>query len=299
MKKRLMTVFLALCTLVLCTGCSKNTETPGKHSTSEKKNEITVAGSTAFEPLVKSAVRSYAQFNPSVKVNVRGGGSQAGLNQVDQGKVEIGTSDYFAAQQNIVNRDHLSDYRIAVVGIAVVANRKQKVDNLSSAQLKDIFSGKITNWKQVGGRNQKIDIVSRSDGSGSRKAFELNIMGKTPIAAAEELSSNSHVEQYVARHPGSIGYLAFPYLKNGGRKLKRIKVDNVAPTAEHVKNNSWRIWAYEHMYTRGMSRGEASKFITYMLGDDVQDGMVQKAGYISIHDMEVQKDEHGAMVKTQ
>ena len=192
MKKRLMTVFLAICTLLACAGCAKNADSKiqTKSSTSAKKAEITVAGSTAFEPLVKQAVKSYAQFNPSVKVNVLGGGSQAGLNQVDQGKVEIGTSDFFAAQQNIVNRDHLSDYKVAVVGIAVVANQKLKVNNLSASQLKDIFSGKITNWKQVGGKNQKITIVSRADGSGSRKAFELNVMGKTPIAAAEELSSN-------------------------------------------------------------------------------------------------------------
>ena len=107
MKKRLMTVFLAICTLLACAGCAKNADSKiqTKSSTSAKKAEITVAGSTACEPLVKQAVKSYAQFNPSVKVNVLGGGSQAGLNQVDQGKVEIGTSDFFAAQQNIVNRD--------------------------------------------------------------------------------------------------------------------------------------------------------------------------------------------------
>lgn len=224
MKKRLMTVFLAICTLLACAGCAKNADSKiqTKSSTSAKKAEITVAGSTAFEPLVKQAVKSYAQFNPSVKVNVLGGGSQAGLNQVDQGKVEIGTSDFFAAQQNIVNRDHLSDYKVAVVGIAVVANQKLKVNNLSASQLKDIFSGKITNWKQVGGKNQKITIVSRADGSGSRKAFELNVMGKTPIAAAEELSSNKHLEEYVAKTPGAIGYLAFPYLKDSKPKLKKI-----------------------------------------------------------------------------
>ena len=96
MKKRLMTVFLAICTLLACAGCAKNADSKiqTKSSTSAKKAEITVAGSTAFEPLVKQAVKSYAQFNPSVKVNVLGGGSQAGLNQVDQGKVEIGTSDF-------------------------------------------------------------------------------------------------------------------------------------------------------------------------------------------------------------
>ena len=93
MKKRLMTVFLAICMLLACAGCAKNADSKiqTKSSTSAKKAEITVAGSTAFEPLVKQAVKSYAQFNPSVKVNVLGGGSQAGLNQVDQGKVEIGT----------------------------------------------------------------------------------------------------------------------------------------------------------------------------------------------------------------
>lgn len=85
MKKRLMTVFLAICTLLACAGCAKNADSKiqTKSSTSAKKAKITVAGSTAFEPLVKQAVKSYAQFNPSVKVNVLGGGSQAGLNQVD------------------------------------------------------------------------------------------------------------------------------------------------------------------------------------------------------------------------
>ena len=233
MKKRLMTVFLAICMLLACAGCAKNADSKiqTKSSTSAKKAEITVAGSTAFEPLVKQAVKSYAQFNPSVKVNVLGGGSQAGLNQVDQGKVEIGTSDFFAAQQNIVNRDHLSDYKVAVVGIAVVANQKLKVNNLSASQLKDIFSGKITNWKQVGGKNQKITIVSRADGSGSRKAFELNVMGKTPIAAAEELSSNKHLEEYVAKTPGAIGY-------QNSRKSKSTTLRRLRNTSRTIRGKS-------------------------------------------------------------
>lgn len=154
-------------------------------------------------------------------------------------------------------------------------------------QLREIFTGKITNWKQVGGKNQKITVVNRAQGSGTRATFESAVLDGKQAVKSQEQDSNGTVQKIVASTPGAISYLAFSYVNT---KIKALSVDNVEPKDKNVENNSWKIWSYEHMYTQKDPKKITVNFIKYMKSNKVQNGLLKKLGYISISNMKVQKD---------
>lgn len=268
-------------TLVGCGSQSKN----GQSSGDNKK--ITAVGSTALQPLAEKAGSQFQAKNNGVSINVQGGGSGTGLSQVQDKAVQIGNSDIFAAQQPGLDSQKLVDHKVAVVGMTPVINKNIGISNLSMGQLKDIFTGKITNWKEVGGKNQKIVVVNRAKGSGTRKTFESAVLGKAEAVKSQEQDSNGTVQKVVSTTPGAISYLAFSYVNN---KVNSISIDNVKPTADNVKNNNWKIWSYEHMYTNGKATGTTNKYLDFMVSNEIQHKLIEKLGYISIHDMKFEKD---------
>ncbi|WP_283679581.1 phosphate ABC transporter substrate-binding protein PstS family protein [Lentilactobacillus sp. Marseille-Q4993] len=272
---------------LLLAGCG-NSNAAKKTDNSQNQPKVTAVGSTALQPLVEQAASDFQSANKGTNVSVQGGGSGTGLSQVATGAVTIGNSDIFAEQQPGIKASKLVDHKVAVVGMAPVVNKSAGVKNLSMAQLKGIFTGKYKNWKQVGGANQKITVVNRAQGSGTRATFEGAVLEGAKAVKSQEQDSNGTVQKIVSSTPGTISYLAFSYIN---KKLQPVSINNVKPEDSNVVNNKWKIWSYEHMYTlKGKSNKTADKFFKYMLSDDVQNGLVQKLGYISIHDMKVQKN---------
>lgn len=293
MKKR--NIFSTLLMLgavgAVLTGCGSNSASSnGSSSASDHAGKITAVGSTALQPLVEKASGQFQNDNKKINITVQGGGSGTGLSQVQDGAVAIGNSDIFAESKPGIDSSKLVDHKVAVVGMAPVVNKDAGVDNITMAQLKDIFTGKVTNWKEVGGKDEKITVVNRAEGSGTRATFEDAVLSGAKAVKSQEQDSNGTVQKIVSSTPGAISYLAFSYLNDS---VKPLSIDKVKPTDANVENNKWKIWSYEHMYTKGKAKTATADFLKYMNSKDVQDSLVKKMGYISIHNMKVQKDAKG------
>ena len=284
LKFKIATVFGLLAVLIGLTGCANH-----------NSNKVTVVGSSAMQLLAEQAGNDYRLSHPDSNIVVQGGGSGTGLSQVQAGAVEIGTSDVFAETQKGIDAKKLQNHLVAVVGIVPIVNKSAGVSNLSKQQLSDIFTGKITNWKQVGGKNQNITVINRSKGSGTRGTFEgLILNGKKPIQAQEQ-DSNGTVRKIVSSTPGTISYISFPYAND--ENIQKLSIDGIKPTNQNVETNRWQLWSYEHMYTKGKPNKNVQKFIDYMLGSKVQNDLIPKLGYISINKMQVKRDSNNHVVQ--
>lgn len=288
--KKLAVVAACLSLLVVASGCTGNSpdkaqETGDKKATAS--GPITAVGSTALQPLVEQAANQFMSKNSGAQITVQGGGSGTGLTQVSSGAAQIGNSDIFAEQKSGIDASALTDHKVAVVGFAAVVNPSITVDNLTKQQLIDIFTGKITNWKDVGGQDQKIVVVNRAKGSGTRTAFKAYALDNQEEVEGMEQDSSGTVKKIVKETPGAISYLALSYIDNN---LKALKLDGVEATVENITSGKYPVWSYEHMYTKGAPEGAVKTFLDYMLSDEVQTTLVPKLGYIPVKDMKVSKE---------
>nr|WP_206172072.1 phosphate ABC transporter substrate-binding protein PstS family protein [Vagococcus fluvialis] len=251
---------------------------------------INAVGSSAMQPLVEAAGEQYSSTNVGKFINVQGGGSGTGLSQVQAGAVQIGNSDLFAEEKDGIKSEELVDHQVAVVGLTPIVNKEIGITDISKEDLKKIFTGEITNWKEVGGRNQKIVIINRAAGSGSRHTFEQWVLDGEESKNAQEQDSTGMVRQIVSTTPGAISYVAFSYVTDD---VATLSIDGVNPTEENVMRNKWTVWSYEHMYTKGEPKGLTKEFLAYMLSEEVQKEIVPQLGYIPVSRMTIERDVEG------
>jgi phosphate transport system substrate-binding protein len=244
---------------------------------------ITASGSTALAPLVKAVATSYESKCSGATITVNLGGSKTGLSQVQSGAVDIGNSDVKA---DPATQSDLVDHQVAVVIFAMIVHNGVGVTNLTTAQIKGIYDGSITNWNKVGGANIPIVVVSRPASSGTRATFSRFVIGgPETVSGPSSLTTDSTgtVITNVAQNAGAVGYAATgPAMKESGITLSSI--DGNAPNAANTKNNTYKFWNIEHMYTKGPATGLAQAFIDYMTSADAET-IAQKQDFVPISQM--------------
>lgn len=274
-----MKISTLICSALLLLTTGHNTMASDLDAFKGEKGELRISGGTAHIPVMKIAAKKIMQANPNIIITIAGGGSGAGIKQVGEGLVDIGNSGRKAKQKEI-DAYGLSMYKWAIDGVAPVVNPNNQVKSLSSQQLKDIYSGKITSWKTLGGKDHKITIYTRDASSGTRSVFWKKALNKGDISAnAHFVSSNGAMKSAVANDPYAIGYISVGYFD---LSVAPVTLDNVLPSLESIKSGQYKVARGLYSNTKGVPTGLTEKFINYLLSPEGQK-IASKKGFIAVN----------------
>lgn len=274
-------------------GCGSDTASNDKAaSSSSLSGSITGSGSSALLPLAKDAADKFKELHPEVSITLNGGGSGTGLKQVADGSVDIGNSDVAAdTKLDKAVADGLVDHKVCVVTMAPVVNKDiaATVKSLTKQQLTDIFTAKIKNWKEVGGPDEEIVLITRPSTSGTRALFKEFALGGAEEASNKSLETDDSgtLLQSIKDNKGAIGYVALSYLVNN-QDVATVSVDGVAPTLENTYNGTYPVWGYEHMYTKGEPNATVKAYLDFIMSDEYGKSM-EAQGYGVTSKMQVQR----------
>ncbi|MEW9121241.1 MAG: phosphate ABC transporter substrate-binding protein [Thermotaleaceae bacterium] len=289
MKKILSFSMVLILAIAMLAGCGAKQETvkeeqPGAVEEAKLSGKIVIAGSTSVQPLSDELAAAFKEKYPDVSVEVQGGGSGVGVKSAIDKIVDIGASSRELKDEE--KASGLTEYVIAKDGIAVVVNPANGVEDLSMEQIKKIFTGEITNWKEVGGVDKAIVVVTREEGSGTRGAFiEITkVEGKDAEGKSKDFTtanalvqpSTGAVKQTVANTPDAIGYVSMGALDN---TVKTIKVEGVEATEDNAKAGTFKISRPFLYLTKGEESEVVKAFIEFVLNEG-QD--IVKEEYISV-----------------
>jgi len=252
------------------------------------KGSVTINGSTALLPLTLQAKKEFEKLNPKVSIYASGKGSVTGPQSVSKGIADIGACDWDASIDVPGFKAFKGQvpHKVAVIPFAAIVNKNVNVSNLTTEQLQGIFTGTITNWKQVGGQDAAIVVINRAFGSGTRVNFQMKALGGKETVKKDknykEVSSSGDMKTNVATTPGAIGYIDLAYVNSD---VKAVKINDVAPTADNVIKGSYKVWAYGYYMTKGQPTGATKAFIDYVQSKAFQEGSLKKLKFIPISAM--------------
>lgn len=267
LKKVILTALAAMMVLGAA-GCGSQQGSGGKQAA--VKGSITGSGSSALLPLVKDAAEKFKVNNKDVTITLNAGGSGTGLKQVSDGSVDMGNSDVPAETKlDKAKAEKLVDHKVCVMTVATIVNKDVGVKNLTRQQLADIFTAKVTNWKDVGGKDMPIVLVTRPKTSGTRALFKQYAINGAEEADNKSLETDNSgiLIQSVAQNPGAIGYVALPYLIND-KSVDAVAIDGVEPSLENTYSGTYGVWGYEHIYTSKEPKAAVKAFLEYVTGDE-------------------------------
>lgn len=275
-KKKLISILAGTLLVGSLVGCSGGTS----GGSSSDASKITVSGSTSVGPTMEVLAENYQKANEGISIEVQQVGSSAGITNTIDGTSQIGMSSRDLKDEE--KSEGLEEYQIAIDGIAVITNTANDVKDLTMDQIKDIYTGKITNWKEVGGKDADIVVVSREDGSGTRDGFQ-EIVGfeSEELTGDAQISDGSgNIKTTVQGNENAIGYISFGYLDDS---INSVKIGGVEPTEENVYNDSYPISRPFLLVTKGEATDDAKAFIDYILSDDGQK-TIKEEGFMSINE---------------
>lgn len=239
---------------------------------------INIAGSTSVQPVAEKLAEAYMQKNPNVKINVQGGGTSVGIKSAQDGTAQIGTASSKPKEED---SQGLVQTEIAKDGIVVVVNKANSVSDLKVDQLKDIYSGKVTEWSAVGGSGGKISLFTREDGSGTRDGFEKIVMGKDTKITKDAVvqSSTEAIAQSVKQDPNAIGYISLAHYKP--EDVKAVTINGITASESTILDGTYKISRPFIFLTKGEPTGEVKKFIDWVMSPEGQ-SIVKKAGAVPV-----------------
>lgn len=237
------------------------------------RENITMAGSTAFQSFAEKLADQYMTTHPDVTISVQGGGSSMGIKSALSGTAQIGMADLVKLP---AEADALQSVVAARDGIAVVLNPANKVGALTMDQIRGIFCGTIRNWKEIGGVDHPITVISREAGSGTRSSFE-QIVGNFKLSADALIQdSNGTIRETVANDANSIGYLSHGLVND---KIKAATVDGLPCTEENIMSGTYKLVRPVFLMTKATASPACQAFLNYVLSPEGQE-LIHKNGLI-------------------
>lgn len=245
--------------------------------------ELVIKGSTTVLPIAQSAAEKYMTAHPEVAITVSGGGSGNGIKAIIDGTTDIADSSRFIKDTEVKaaveNGAYPVPFAVAMDALVPVVHTSNPVQDLSIEQLKKIYMGEIKNWKEVGGPNKPIAVVSRDTSSGTYETWEEKILHKERVdKRALVVASNGAMVQTVAKNENAIGYIGLGYMNDS---VKPIKVEGIEGNKANALNGTYPVSRYLYMFTRGWPTGEPLNFINFVLSDDGQK-IVGEAGFVPL-----------------
>lgn len=246
-------------------------------------NKVVCEGSTTVLPIAQKAAEDFMDKNSGIDVTVRGGGSGVGITSLIEGRCNIANSSRpikDAELQKAASRGIDAKAKvIAMDGIAVIVNPSNQVDELTKKQILDIYTGKLTNWSQLGGKNEKIIVISRDSASGTFEAFNELALNKQKVKPdALMQASNQAIAGIVSKTAGAIGYVGMGYLT---KSVKEVRINGIAPSKVTVLSGKYPYSRPLFMYTNGDPKEAVKAFIDYILSPEGQ-RMVEEEGFIAL-----------------
>lgn len=246
-------------------------------------DSIVIKGSTTVLPITQAALEVFMKQNKGVQISLSGGGSGEGIKALIDKTADIGNSSReikkeeiaLAAKKGISPVAHV----IAYDALTPIVNPRNKVKGLSTDQLSLIYQGKITNWKEVGGDDLKIVVISRDSSSGTFESWDHFVMKKSKVTPrAQMLASNGAIVTAIAHNRYAVGYVGMGYIN---KSVKALEVNGVAASAATALSRQYPFSRELYMYTNGEPKGEVAKFITFLKGNMGQK-IVAKEGFVPI-----------------
>lgn len=285
MKRRIIAIMAAVSIMTFgLVGCgsespqSADAAEQGKNVESVELNgTIKLAGSTSMEKLCEAMAESFMERNPGVTVTVEYTGSGAGMESLAAGSVDIGN-----ASRGLKDEEKASgavENIVAIDGIAVITNKSCSIKDVTSKDLAKIYSGEITDWAELGGKEQPIIVIGREAGSGTRDAFEELLEVKDGCVYAQELDSTGAVLAKVATTPGAIGYVSLDVVDD---TVSELKIDGVEPTEEEILAGKYMLQRPFVMATKGEISGQnelVQAWFNYINSDDGKE-VIKQVGLI-------------------
>lgn len=255
-------------------GCGSNSEEPS----GETGGTVATDGSTSMEAVIGSLGEKFMEENPDISFTYNPTGSGTGITAVSEGRCDIGLSSRDLKDEE--KDAGLEATEVALDGIAVVVNSENEVSDLSMEQIKDIYTGKITNWSELGGADSEIVLIGREAGSGTRDGFESITETEEQCAYRQELTSTGDVITTVSKNPNAIGYASLAAVDES---VKTVTVDGVSPSEDTISDGSYKIQRPFMLVTKADSQlsDAAQKFFDYATSAEAAE-IISGAGAVPV-----------------